>query len=341
MDPALAGAGRRDAPRAPAGTADSGPPDCPFCPGGEDRLGRIVAELPAAASPGWAARAVTNRFPFLRGGEGVQEVLVDTPRHGATLAGMGVDERRAALGLYRDRLRAHGTGDPGSEPAGELHLFRNQGRAAGSSRSHPHGQLVVLRGRSPHRQALEARLVTLHGALGGCGLCAATGEHTPEPARRDEDGRARGLHGLRGLHGHPVHQGPHFTVHVLHAPRDPCHLRIIPRAHAPSMARATDEALDALAHLLGPLSAAVSRQVGHEEHNLLFHDHGLSGGRGPAPGAPSPVALHWHLEYRPRVTRTAGFEQMAGVGVCPSEPAADARALRDLLPGLLRPPAVG
>ena len=154
------------------------------------------------------------------------------------------------------------------------------------------------------------RLRRHHGETGRCLLCTPDGP---------------------GLLGHLVHAGPHFAVHVLHAPRDPCHLRIVPREHGPSFARVSDEALEELARLLGRMADAVCAVLGHDEHNLLFHDHGVPGG----PGAPVDPALHWHLEYRPRVTRTAGFEQMAGVGVCPSDPEDDARRLRARLDATL------
>lgn len=286
-----------------ADPAGADPAACPFCHGGEDGLAEILDEVPAHGPPDlWAARAVRNRYPFLAPGEGVQEVLVDTPRHGVTLATMGPGERREALFLYRRRLGARRR----EHPDWEAHLFRNQGRAAGSSRAHPHGQLVLLRGSSPGRRRLESGLRAHHQETGRCLLCAAEAARGP-----DLD---------TVLQGHPVHSGPHFTAHVLHAPRDPCHLRVVPRAHGPSFALATDAAVGALAHLLGRLAAAVSARLGHEEHNLLFHDHG-----------PDAAPLHWHLEFRPRVTRTAGFEQMAGVGVCPSDPAHDAQALRALL----------
>lgn len=309
------GAAREDA-RHQAGPVDG----CPFCPGGEAQLTDILQVIPAeaggvdgaapgagpeavargsetsrgASRPDWQARAVLNRYPFLEPDEGLQEVLIETPRHHGALATLSTGERRAALRLYRARLRARLE----EVPDAEVHLFRNQGREAGTSRSHPHAQMVVVRGRTPARETLERRQAAHHRETGECLVCAETV--------------------TRARH---VAETEHFRVVTLHAPLDPCHLRVIPRAHGPSLAGVSDAVLDELADLLGRLAGAVEEATGKGAHNLLFHDHGLE----------SRPDRHWHVEYRPRLSRTAGFEQMADVGVCPSDPEADAALLRSIL----------
>lgn len=283
----------------PAQATSSSAPGCPFCPGAEDDLAGILQELPGPGG-GWTARAVVNRYPFLAAGEGVQEVLVESPRHARAFRELPAADFRAALTLYRDRLRHHHRAHPGWE----VHLFRNQGREAGTSRAHPHAQLVALPGPTPGREGMERRLREAAARTGGCALCAelATPEHLPGGARH-------------------VLDTPAFRGWTLHAPLDPAHFRLVPRRHGPSFAAATDGEVGELAALLPELLAAVEEVAGSAAWNLLVHDHG------PA----DHPALHWHLELRPRVGRTAGFEQMTETGVCPSEPEADAHALRQRL----------
>ncbi|MDT8342721.1 MAG: hypothetical protein RQ751_14520, partial [Longimicrobiales bacterium] len=115
---------------------------------------------------------------------------------------------------------------------------------------------------------------------------------------------------------------PRFVSGTLLAPLDPFHLRIFPRDHAPSLALLDDAgAADLASHLLS-LTRALEGVAPGVAWNLLVHDHG------PAPD----VALHWHLELRPRVGRTAGFELISGMGVSPSDPVEDAALLRTALP---------
>jgi UDPglucose--hexose-1-phosphate uridylyltransferase len=286
----------------PADAALSAPADCPFCPGADGELSEILQEVPGAA--GWRARAVANRYPFLGPDEGRQEVLVDTPRHDRAFANLSPDEVRSALDLYRDRVRASHRDHPGWE----VHLFRNQGRDAGTSRTHPHAQLVVVRGPTPGRQALEDRLTSYHEELGTCAVCATLAS-------------SGGLGGASRVAAREVLRGRHFMAATLHAPLDPCHLRIFPTRHTASLAAAHDEEVTELAALLPRLLRVVEAATGGAAWNLLFHGHGSS----------ENPALHWHMELRPRLGRTAGFEQMSESGVCPSDPEDDARRLRTIL----------
>lgn len=278
-------------PRATGG----GHADCPFCPGHDDALGPVVHEIPGPE--GWLARSVENLYPFVEGGDGAQEVLVETPRHAEGFHRLTPREATVAMDLYRDRLRAHHRLHPGWE----AHLFRNEGRDAGTSRSHPHGQLLTLSGSTPGRSMLESRLREAHAGSGTCLVCREAAEG--------------------GAGGRGVLRTSHFAAATLHAPLDPFHLRIFPLRHGPSLAEAHDGEAEELAAVLLALTGALARILPGVAWNLLFHDHG------PHPHG----ALHWHLELRPRASRTAGFEQMAGVGVCPSDPVQDAARLRALL----------
>jgi hypothetical protein len=91
---------------APVHPKDTGP--CVFCPGQESRTPEEVLAVREPQSlpngPGWAVRVVPNKFPALRiegdlepAGEGVydrmngigaHEVIIETPDHGASLAGL-------------------------------------------------------------------------------------------------------------------------------------------------------------------------------------------------------------------------------------------------------------
>lgn len=296
--------GTRGPQESPAAREGEGWPGCPFCPGNEAGLGEIVQETRTAG--GWATRAVLNRYPFLEAGEGVQEVLIETRRHDTDLVDLEPEEVVGALRLFRERVRAQHRAHPGWE----VHLFRNRGRDAGTSRRHPHAQLVALPGPTPDRQALELAQAEFHAAQGRCLVCGEV-EALDSPSR--EGGDPGG--------GRRVYEGEHFVAGTLRAPLDPFHLRIFPRRHASSFAGATEAELGSLAGALKAILGAVDEATGRASYNLLVHGHGPS---------PSP-ALHWHIELRPRLGRAAGFEQMTGLWVCPSDPVEDAAVLSALI----------
>src|SRR2546428_11820511 len=155
---------------------------CPFCEGREGRtppeIYAVRASGTAPNTPGWTVRVVSNKFPALRiegstdrsrlgiftrmDGVGAHEVIVETTDHHTHLGLLPVDHVthviRAYLQRYRD-LR----GDTRFE---YVLLFRNHGRTAGASLSHPHSQLIALPA-APKRgaQGLDAaeRLFWRHG----------------------------------------------------------------------------------------------------------------------------------------------------------------------------------
>jgi UDPglucose--hexose-1-phosphate uridylyltransferase len=296
--------GRRpfDAEGAVPSTSDTS--GCPFCPGAEDELGEILAEsAPLDSGEAWGVRAVRNRYPFLGSPDapregahalgGLQEVLIDGPAHDVDPQDQTAERRRAVLDMWCARIdAARGAG------AVEVHLFRNHGRDAGSSRRHPHAQLVATNAATPARRAMLERLDAVGGS-GGCLLC--------------EDGEPGAAERL-------VFASGAWRVATLHAPLDPCHVRIVPARHVHSLTALDATERDELADLLGRLPRAAERVLGPVAWTLLAHD---LGGRGPG--------RHLHLEFRPRLTRLAGFEQSSGIGVCPSDPIDDAAALRHAL----------
>jgi UDPglucose--hexose-1-phosphate uridylyltransferase len=142
------------------GRAERGAPDVdPFVEGNEAQTPPEVYAVreqgSAPDTPGWRVRVFPNRFPALDGeglvagrdanarifstlaAHGAHEVIVNSPRAVAALADLELDELSLALEVWRQRMRAH-------EDAACVHLFVNEGSAAGSSRRHTHAQLMAL-----------------------------------------------------------------------------------------------------------------------------------------------------------------------------------------------------
>lgn len=281
--------------RPPPAVPDAG---CPFCPGAEAGLAPIVWERPRRDAPGWAARAVENRHPvFTPGGRarGVQEVLVETPRHDADLWSFDRTEAEAWVDLYLGRMAA-----AYARPGLHVFAFRNRGRDAGASRAHPHGQLWAVQGPVPAHERRMRRLRAGFRRRGGCIVC-----RPGEPSRDDRT----------------VAVGRHLRVEVPWAAREPWHMRVVPTRHMTSWTAADDRERGALAALLPALAAALRLVGGDPDYNLTFHDFG----RTPAEG------LHAHLEILPRRSRTAGFELASGVHINEGDPVSDAGALRRAL----------
>ncbi len=157
--------GRADRPDPPSGAetrphAQSG---CPFCPGHEaetpaevDSEGRPGREPDSA---GWQVRVFGNKYPaFDR-----HEVLVFAPEHDAEMADLTDAQVGLCLAVAARRLREF-RADP---DVAAVMFIVNEGRGAGASLDHPHGQLLGLPVSPP---ALTAEMP---GPDGRCKVCEA------------------------------------------------------------------------------------------------------------------------------------------------------------------------
>ncbi len=115
----------------------------------------------APDSPGWRARVVPNLYPALAPGEpdavadplggrrgepdlfvsrpahGAHELIVNSPKRVWSLADLEPEEVATAMGVWRERMRAH-------PDAAYVHVIVNEGREAGASLPHTHAQLYAL-----------------------------------------------------------------------------------------------------------------------------------------------------------------------------------------------------
>jgi UDPglucose--hexose-1-phosphate uridylyltransferase len=131
----------------------------PFAEGSEERTPpELYALRPDGGEPngpGWRVRVFPNRYPAIEPdsppperdsrpqlfaaveGAGAHEVIVNSARAVETLADLDPEELEQAMEVWRLRMREH-------ERAACLHLFVNEGEAAGASRRHTHAQLLAL-----------------------------------------------------------------------------------------------------------------------------------------------------------------------------------------------------
>lgn len=291
---------------------------CPFCVGREamtpPEIHAIRDQGTAANAPGWHVRVVSNKFPALRiegdtarsdvgvftrmDGVGAHEVIIESTDHYTHLGLLPAPHVAAVTAAYLQRYRDLG-GDPRFEYA---LLFRNHGRTAGASLSHPHSQLIALP-IVPKRAAEEiATAERYFGQNGGCVFC-----HVIEQELTSRD--------------RVVFENDRFVAVEAYAGRFPFETWLLPKEHAASFgdlseadAMAFSEALQATLHCLHSC-------LNNPPYNFIVHT------------APyryrARHAYHWHIEIMPRLTQVAGFEWGSGFFINPVVPEAAARFLRE------------
>jgi UDPglucose--hexose-1-phosphate uridylyltransferase len=286
---------------------------CPFCQGHEDKTPPEI--LAYRNGGGWDVRVVPNKFPALRvegdldregeglfdrmNGIGAHEVIIETPRHGETLATLGEPAiekvfwawRERVLDLKRDMRLRH------------IVIFKNHGAAAGASLDHSHSQLIALP--IVPRELKEE----LHGAKRHfqlrerCVFCDII--------------RQEGKAGTR-----VIAESADFLAVAPYAPRFPFETWLMPKRHRSRFEEATPGEFASLARMLKETLRRMNATLLSPPYNLIVHSAPLQEENG------SHDYYHWHIEVMPKLTRVAGFEWGTGFYINPTGPEESAEVLR-------------
>jgi len=288
--------------------------NCPFCPGNEGMTPPEIMAFRHPGSqrngPGWWVRVIPNKFPALgiegdlnktgRGmydwmnGVGAHEVIVETPEHELQLGFLDNRQIEDVLWAYRARYL-----DLKKDPRLKyILIFRNYGRVAGASLSHPHSQLVA----TPVIPGVVAS--ELQGARryaeyrDRCVFCDILRQEAEEEKRL-------------------VAQNEHFIVCEPYASRTPFETWLLPRRHCASFAAISADEQTGFAAILGETLRRLHFCLDDPPYNYNIHT---------APcDSDEDAGFHWHLSIAPRLTIAAGFEMGTGIyiNVTPPEMAAD------------------
>jgi UDPglucose--hexose-1-phosphate uridylyltransferase len=297
---------------------------CPFCEGSEAKTPPEVYALRAGGtapdSPGWSVRVVPNKFPALNPGppppratkgifqsmegRGVHEVVIENPDHALELADLPASHIRQVLGVFQDRIRAIEK---------DFHyqyvqVFKNKGKEAGASLSHPHSQIVATP-IVPKRVKEEIYGADrLYRTFKECGFCRII---------REEESVGSRL----------ISRNPQFTAFAPYASRFPFEMTIFPKRHSAFFTDVGDDELGPLAEILKDVLTRLKKTVGDPPFNMVLH-------QAPNPSLSAKdwpelhLKSHWHVEIIPILTKVAGFEWGTGFYINPVPPETGAQFLR-------------
>lgn len=297
---------------------------CPFCEGNETKTPPEVFSLRRNGTrrdkPGWWVRVVPNKFPALNRGQpperqedgifhwmdgvGVHEVIIETPAHGKELADLPLHHMEDVLETYKARTIS-------IEKEFQykyVHVFKNKGRDAGASLSHPHSQVVAT---PIIPKQVNEELYTcerLHRQFEECIFCRIIRDETKIGDRL-------------------IHRDSHFCVIAPFAPRFPFELRIYPLRHSAWYTQITRTEARSLAKALKITLGNLKEILSDPPFNYYIH-------QAPNPNlrhdawANLEKSYHWHMEIIPVLTRVAGFEWGTGFHINPVPPETAAGFMR-------------
>jgi UDPglucose--hexose-1-phosphate uridylyltransferase len=287
---------------------------CPFCAGHESETPPPIASYSSNGKGHWLARVVPNKYPALSAaangngaaspsslpGFGSHEVIIESPRHVASLSELTDPEAKAVFNAYRDRLIQLKS----QRLYRYVQIFKNVGPAAGASLEHVHSQLLAL---TTVPEALQQELT-------------ASGDYFSEHKRSLLlDMLDRELAADTRI----VAATKNFVAFCPYASRFGYEVWIAPRRHQPRYEDVKDSELGELSLLVREVIGRIERAAGQVAYNYFLHTQPFD--------MPAHDHYHWHIEIIPRLTKVAGFEWSTGCFINPYSPESAASHLRSVV----------
>ena len=229
-------------------------------------------------------------------GAGRHEVVIETPRHEVRLEELGISAIADVLKTFIFRAR-----EMKKNPAVKyVMIFKNHGRNAGASLSHPHSQIIAMP-LVPIRVAEEINGAEQYMAKKGrCVFCQMIKEEISFKKRVIAENRSF-------LAIEPYASRFSFETWIL-PKKHQSHFENMPASQVRDLALAVKDVLGKLqASLLG-LS-----------YNLIIHTMPVR--------KPEAAHYHWHIEIMPKLSLVAGFEWGTGFYINTVSPEHAARVL--------------
>jgi UDPglucose--hexose-1-phosphate uridylyltransferase len=296
------------------------PGNCPFCSGNESLTpGELFAFRTYGTkpdTPGWWIRVVPNKFPALiptgdpkrvktddffisMDGIGQHEVLIESPDHNQTMATMEQKQVEEIFLAYKERFAALKK----YELFEMILIFKNHGRYAGTSLSHPHSQIIATPVTPMHIRHRLEEAMRFFDDNGECAYCKMIEKELELKERI-------------------VLETDNFVAFIPFAARAPFDIHIFPKNH--------DSSFDKIKEIRSKELGFVMRQVLYKIYKGLkdpaYNYMVLS-----SPCHEDEIEyFHWHIELSPRVSTTAGFELGSGIFINTVIPEEAAKFLREI-----------
>jgi len=289
---------------------------CAFCEGNEHTTPpEIIAFRPDGSNPntpGWTLRVVANKFPALqiegqlnRAGEGIfdkmngvgaHEVIIESPEHNLTLSTMPLKSVEDVVWAFHYRIFELKK----DRRLKYVLVFKNEGDIAGASLEHTHSQLIALPIVPKLVQEEIDNARQYYDYKERCIFC--------DIIRQEIASRIR-----------VISENENYISIAPFAPRSPFETWILPKKHESNFA--PDGKFPLLAQILQQTLKQIDKVLNLPPYNMMIHI------------SPFEEELneyyHWHIEIKPKLTKTAGFEWGSGFFINPTPPEEAAKFMRE------------
>jgi len=238
----------------------------------------------------WMVRVFKNKYPIVED----HEIIVHSPDPTKDIPELSHEQNVRIIRAYLNRLSYYTS----SEQEKEVMIFNNKGRRAGASITHPHSQVIALKGFPGIIEMEKEHALKYFNEHNSCYWC--------DQIKREVEYKSR-----------VVLETAHFILFVPEACRWSYELVLIPKEHKPNFGYINEMEINDFADVLSKALKAYDNLLGEPDRNFWIHTMRYE-------------PYHWHVGFIPHVKVLGGFELGAGIWVSDkASPEDAAKQLKD------------
>ena len=284
---------------------------CPFCLGEEHQTPKEIYRHEDETA--WDIRVFNNLYPAVGGdiswindddfyrtqaGNGIHEVVVDTPKHNEEIYDFTNQHLVEILKVLKTRFEEMEKDDL----IEYVQIFKNNGRNAGASIPHSHWQIMGIPYVPKKQEEMLRNMKEYTAKESTCLIC---------DIQKKESGTGTRV----------IMENQEFVVFVPYAAYFAFEMWIVPKKHISSYKNFDEKQLEDLAKTLLPVLKKMQKLRTGIGFNLCFQD---------KPKNSRDNEFHWFLRILPRIGAPAGFEFATGSYINPIFPEDAAKKIKSL-----------
>lgn len=254
---------------------------CLFCRGHE-------AETPEAVYKDldeWNVRVFPNKFPLTEN----HEIIVHSPFHDKDIEDFPHEQNVRIIRAMLNRVNFYTSKEK------EVMIFNNRGGRAGASITHPHSQIVALKGFPGIIELEKTKAVHHYNSQNSCYWCDMIKQEIEYKKRI-------------------VFETKHFLLVVPVASRWSYELVLLPKEHRPNFEYINEVEINDFASVVKAALGAYNELFDKPDRNFWFHTQRFD-------------PYHWHVGFIPHIKVLGALELGAGIWVSDKASPEDAAAL--------------
>lgn len=221
----------------------------------------------------WNVRVIPNKFPII----GDHEVIIHSPDPKLDIEDLTHEQVVRYIRALLNRVSFYNNDHK------EVFIFNNRGARAGASITHPHSQLIALKGFPGTIEQERESAMRYFNENNTCFWCDLISKE-------------------REYKNRVIYESPHFMLVVPEASRWSYEMELLPKRHMPNFEFIDDMEINDLALVLQYALTAYNKLFETPDRNYWVHTQ-------------KHEPYHWHMGFIPHIKVLGGIELGAGIWV--------------------------